>query len=171
VHRILTRLDPAAASRIHSRDVHKTIRALEIRLLTRAPVPRPETAEPLRGYRVLEIGLNPEREKLLRRLEARVDVMFASGLIEEIKGLLERGATGTEKPFESLGYKQALQSLRGESTLEQAIVSTKIETRQYAKRQSTWFRRDLRIHWLEGFGDDERIQNLALEQVRQLQLH
>ncbi len=171
LHRILTRLDPGAAARIHPRDVHKTIRALEIRLLTRAAVPSPETAEPLRGYTILEIGLNPQRDELSRRLDARVEAMFTGGLIEEVKGLLERGATGAEKPFESLGYKQAFQYLRGEATLQQAISSTKIETRQYAKRQRTWFHRDPRIHWLEGFGDDPGIQSQALEQVCELQLH
>lgn len=176
LHRILNRLDPSAAARIHARDVHKTIRALEIRMLTRATAPAPESAEPLRGYRILQLGLNPDREQLSRRLDARVDAMFAGGLIEEVKGLMERGATGVEKPFESLGYKQALQYIRGQSTLEQAIASTKTETRQYAKRQRTWFRRDARIYWLEGpghagFGDDPRVLAAALEQARELQLH
>ena len=74
--------------------------------------------------------------------------MFASGLIEEVRGILASGATGEEKPFESLGYKQALQHIRGKLTLEQAIESTQVETRQYAKRQCTWFRRDAAIHWI-----------------------
>jgi tRNA dimethylallyltransferase len=83
--------------------------------------------------------------------------MFQTGLIEEIRGLLAGGATGDEKPFEALGYKQALLHLRGALTLEQAIESTIVETRQYAKRQRTWFRRDPEIHWLAGFGDDAEI--------------
>ena len=152
LHGLLRRLDPSAAARIHPRDVHKTIRALEVRLLTRAAAPAPETAEPLTGYQVVQIGLNPDRAELVKRLDARVMAMFAGGLIDEVRGLLAHGATGAEKPFESLGYKQALQYIHGQATLEQAILSTQIETRQYAKRQRTWFLRDSRIHWLAGTG-------------------
>jgi len=75
--------------------------------------------------------------------------------------MLSRGATGDEKPFESLGYRQALQYVRGEVSIEQGIASTEIETRQYAKRQWTWFRRDAQIHWLHGFGDEPRIREQA----------
>lgn len=167
LHRLSMRLDPAAASRIHPRDVHKAIRALEIRLVTRAAAPAPETAEPLRGYRVLQLGLNPDRQELIKRLSARVEAMFAGGLIEEVRALLHRGATGEEKPFESLGYKQALQYIRGEVPLEQAILSTQIETRQYAKRQRTWFAQDPRIHWLAGFGDQEETLRQALHWMKQ----
>jgi tRNA dimethylallyltransferase len=145
LHRLLTRLEPGAAGRIHPNDVQKLIRALEIRVLTGgAP---PESGEPLRDYRVLKIGLDPDRAQLFARLEARVQAMFSGGLVEEVRGLLARGATGMEKPFESLGYKQALQHIHGEVTLEQAIESTQVETRQYAKRQWTWFRRDAEIYW------------------------
>jgi tRNA dimethylallyltransferase len=91
--------------------------------------------------------------------------MFQHGLIEEVRGLLAAGATGSEKPFEALGYKQALLHLRGSLTLEQAIESTIVETRQYAKRQRTWFRRDAGIHWLHGFGDDAEIAASAAAQV------
>ena len=91
--------------------------------------------------------------------------MFQNGLVEEVQGLLAHGATGNEKPFESLGYKQALLHLRGSLTLEQAIASTIIETRQYAKRQRTWFRRDPEIHWLAGFGDEAGIIAEAARKV------
>lgn len=166
LHRLLERLDASAAARIHARDVHKTIRALEVRLLTRAAAPAPETAEGLTGHRVLQIGLNPDRAELATRLDARVRAMFGGGLIEEVRGWLAKGATGREKPFESLGYKQALQYINGEATLEQAILSTQAETRQYAKRQRTWFLRDARIHWLAGFGDDPEIAREALRLAR-----
>ena len=150
LHRLLRRLDPAAAGRIHPHDVQKLIRALEIRVLTGgAP---PETGEALTGYRVIKIGLDPDRAKLVAKLDARVQAMFSSGLVEEVRGILARGATGEEKPFESLGYKQALRHIRGELTLEQAIESTQIETRQYAKRQCTWFRRDPEVHWISSVG-------------------
>ena len=154
LHRLLTRLEPAAAERIHPRDVQKVTRALEVRLLTGRSLPEPALAQALEGYLNVKIGLNPERAALHARLDARAVAMFNGGLLDEVRGLLAQGATGAEKPFESLGYKQALRHLRGELTLPEAIASTQLETRQYAKRQWTWFRRDLEIHWLPGFGDD-----------------
>jgi tRNA dimethylallyltransferase len=166
LHRILSRLDPAAADRIHSHDTQKLIRAVEICLLTRKPLPSREHAAPLEGYSVLKLGLDPDREFLRQRLEARTRAMFASGLIEEVRGLLAAGATGDEKPFESLGYKQTIAHLKGEITLEEATESTIIETRQYAKRQRTWFRRDAGIHWIYGFGDAPAVQAAAEECVR-----
>src|SRR5271155_5489696 len=116
LHRLLTRLEPAAATPIHPRDVQKVMRALEIRLLTGAPRPRSETADrliptqanPIQGYRVLKLGLNPERSQLYERLDARVQAMFSGGLIEEVRALMTRGVTGDEKPLESLGYRQAV---------------------------------------------------------------
>src|SRR6266849_2157564 len=106
MHRLLRRLEPVAAARIHARDVQKSIRALEVRILTRRPLPEPAAAEPLRGYDILKIGLNPARELLHRVLDQRTRAMFHSGLIEEVQRLIALGCTGDEKPFESLGYKQ-----------------------------------------------------------------
>jgi len=166
LHRLLTRLEPAASARIHARDVQKIIRALEVRVLTHHALPPPGAAEPLRGYRMLKIGLNPPRERLHELLDARAREMFRSGLIEEVQNLLANGCTGNEKPFESLGYKQALQYLRGEIGLDQAIASTQLETRQYAKRQWTWFRRDAEIIWLPGFGGSSDVVRECLELVR-----
>ncbi len=161
LHRILSRLDPTAAARIHIHDVRKTLRALELRLLTRKSLPPVESAQALQGYSVFKLGLDPDRAALHKKLEARTREMFAHGLIEEVEGLLRSGCTGEEKPFESLGCKQALAHLRGSLTREQAIESTLIETRQYAKRQWTWFRRDPEIHWLKGFGDESEVQEQA----------
>lgn len=154
LHRLLSRLEPDAARRIHPHDVQKLIRALEVRILTRSGLPAPESGEPLRGYSVVKIGLDPDRTRLFAKLDARVLAMFSCGLLDEVRRILEHGAAGSEKPFESLGYKQALQHLRGEASLEQAIESTQVETRQYAKRQWTWFRRDADVEWVRGFGDD-----------------
>ena len=151
----------AAGARIHSRDTQKTLRALELRLLTRQPAPPATSARPLEGYSVLKIGLDPDRAALHQRLEARTQLLFKQGLIEEVEGLLRDGCTGTEKPFESLGYKQALLYLRGSLRREEAIASTLIETRQYAKRQWTWFRRDPEIRWLPGFGDQPEVMEQA----------
>ncbi len=166
LHRLLARLEPRAASKIHANDVQKLTRALEIRLTTGAPLPARDAAPPLAGYAPLKIGLNPERAGLYWRLDQRVLAMFHGGLLDEIQALLAQGATGEEKPFEALGYKQALAHLRGKLTLEEAIASTQAETRQYAKRQLTWFRRDPEMRWLGGFGDEIAIQAQAAEMVR-----
>jgi tRNA dimethylallyltransferase len=166
LHRLLSRLEPDAARRIHPRDVQKLIRALEIRILTGSGRPPQSAAQPLEGFRVLQIGLSPDRELLKKALRERTLQMFREGLVEEVRGLLAQGLTGDEKPFESLGYKQALAHIRGELTLKQAIESTEIETRQYAKRQRTWFRRDSRIHWLDGFGYDPAVVEQAEALVR-----
>jgi len=167
LHQLLTRLDPASAARIHPRDIQKTTRALEIRLLTGAARPTPTVAVPLRGFTLFQIVLAPERNLLADSIATRTRQMFAAGLVEEVRRLLEQGLSGEEKPFESLGYKQALAYLRGQISLEQAVESTTIETRQYAKRQLTWFRgaskRDARICWFTGFGSDPAIAQACLE--------
>jgi tRNA dimethylallyltransferase len=157
LHRLVTRLEPGAAARIHARDVQKTMRALEVRLLTQQALPPPAEAQALEGYSMIKLGLDPDRAALQSRLEARTRAMFRHGLLEEVQGLLVGGAMGKEKPFQALGYKQALLHLRGALTLDQAVESTIVETRQYAKRQRTWFRRDPEIRWLAGFGDDADI--------------
>jgi tRNA dimethylallyltransferase len=166
LHRLLARLEPNAARRVHSNDVQKLTRALEVRILTRESIPSSHSAEPLPEFRALKIGLDPDRASLYSRLDERVQRMFEVGLVDEVMRLLAEGATGAEKPFESLGYKQALRFVRGETTLEQALASTQLETRQYAKRQWTWFRRDPQVHWLRGFGDDASVRAQAFEIVQ-----
>ena len=166
LHRLLVRLEPSAGARIHPHDIQKVTRALEIRLLTGALLPAPATASPLQGYRVLQIGLAPDRALLMDAIAARTHRMFENGLVEEVRGLLAEGLSGAEKPFESLGYKQVLAHLRGEISLEQAISSTEIETRQYAKRQQTWFGRDPHVLWLNGFGSDPAIAAPGLDAIR-----
>jgi tRNA dimethylallyltransferase len=166
LHRLLTRLEPAAAAKIHSRDVQKLTRALEIRLTTRTALPALETAAPLAGYSTWKIGLYPDRSELYARLDRRVIAMFDGGLLDEVRALLARGVAPGAKPFESLGYKQALAHLRDACSLQEAVESTQIETRQYAKRQLTWFRRDPEMHWLAGFGDNAAIQAEAIQAIR-----
>jgi tRNA dimethylallyltransferase len=167
LHKLLSRLEPHAAARIHAHDVQKLIRALEVRVLTRRPIPPTDSAERLRGYSILKIGLDPPKAELYRRLDVRTSDMFASGLMEEVRGLLSHGCTGEEKPFESLGYKQALECIRGKITLEQAVLSTQIQTRQYAKRQWTWLRRDPQIRWMCGFGGDIVVVDACLKLIRE----
>jgi tRNA dimethylallyltransferase len=161
-------MDPAAAQRIHARDRNKTIRALEVCLLTRRPITELFAGgrDTLKGFRILKIGLDPARESLYRRLDERTRGMFSAGLIEETKEILAKGYSRDCKPFESLGYRQALDVIAGKCTIEEAIVSTQQETRRYAKRQWTWFRRDPQILWLKGFGSDPAVKAIALDAAR-----
>ena len=159
MQRLLKRLDPAAAQRLHANDTQRLMRALEIRLLSGQQSPPMFETEPLTGCRVLKIGLDPERALLYASLDARTRTMFQTGLVEEVQGLLKNGCTGDEKPFESLGYRQTISYLRGEIELDRAIYLTQMETRHYAKRQWTWFRRDPSIQWLKGFGASPHVMN------------
>jgi tRNA dimethylallyltransferase len=168
LHRILRRLDPASGARVHPNDRNKTLRALEVRLLEGRPVSAmfAREREPLTGFRIVKIGLNPDRDLLYRRLDFRTIRIFESGLVQEVRDLLAAGIASKVKPFESLGYAQALQEVHGFITREQAIESTQQETRRYAKRQMTWFRREADVHWLAGFGDEPRVQEEALALLR-----
>jgi tRNA dimethylallyltransferase len=166
LHRILQRVDPSAANRIHGNDVPKMIRAIEVCMASRRPMTElwREGREPLRGFRILRLGINPDREALYDRINMRAAKMFEDGLIEETERLL--GKYGEQaRPFSSLGYKQALQFLRGELDREAAIAATQQAHRNYAKRQLTWFRREPNVRWLAGFGDDPRIQAEAIATV------
>ena len=167
LHRLLSRLDPTAAARIHSNDKKKIIRALEVRLLQGRPISElfSEGRDPLTGFHPIKIGLNPPRELLNARLDARTVRIFEAGLLEEVQGLLASKVPRDAKPFESIGYKQALLVLDGRLTIEEAVQSTQLETRQYAKRQVTWFRKEDGVHWLEGYGDDPDMQARALALV------
>ena len=175
LHRILRRLDAAAASRIHANDVPKVIRAIEVCLASRQtshqtshPTSHPtmtelwqQGREPLRGFRILRLGLNPEREALYARINQRAAKMFddaiGGGLIAETETLLKKYGDQA-RPLKSLGYKQALQYLRGEVDRESALAAAQQAHRNYAKRQITWFRQEPDVHWLAGFGDDPAIQ-------------
>lgn len=168
LHRILRRFDPAASRRIHPNDRQKLIRALEVCLLTRQSLSEAFAAgrEPLRGYRCLRLGLDPPRPALYGRLDERCRRMFEAGLIGEVRRILLLGYSPHVKPLEAHGYKQALQVLRGELTLEEAIFYAQRNTRRYAKRQWTWFRQEPGIEWLRGFGEDPDVRRAALDRVR-----
>jgi tRNA dimethylallyltransferase len=166
LHRILRRLDPAAAARIHANDVSKVIRAIEVCLAARRPMSQlfEQGREPLRGFRILRLGLSPERGALYQRIDKRAAKMFERGLIEETKNLVDRHGEQA-RPLASLGYKQAVQFLHGELDRESAIRAAQQAHRNYAKRQMTWFRREPEVQWLEGFGDDPAIQAKALDLI------
>ena len=169
LHKILARLDPAGAAKIHPHDAAKLIRAVEVCMASRAPMSelwRQRGRDPLTGFRILRIGLNPARDQLYERINQRARQMFDAGLIEETRLLLERyGGHRNVTPLSSLGYKQAAQFLRGELTREQAVAAAQQGHRNYAKRQMTWFRREPDVVWLEGFGDAPDIAHQAAELV------
>ena len=165
LHRLLQRLDSLSAKSIHPNDSPKLIRAIEVSMAASRPMSQlwEGGRDPLRGFRVVKIGLNPPRPALYEKLNARAVRMFQQGLVEETGRLLGRypGAWA----LSSLGYKQAAQLLRGELSREQAIAAVQQAHRNYAKRQMTWFRREPGVHWLEGFGDGPDIQRQAKELV------
>jgi tRNA dimethylallyltransferase len=167
LHRMLRRLDPAAAEKIHANDMAKLIRAIEVCLASRQRMTelwQQRGREPLRGFRILRLGLDPDRQALYDRINRRAQQMFDAGLIEETQRLLEKYGDAAG-PLSSLGYKQAVQFLRGELTREQAVQAAQQAHRNYAKRQMTWFRRESEVHWLSGFGDDEQVQETATSWV------
>jgi tRNA dimethylallyltransferase len=167
LHRILKRLDPASAARIHANDTAKVIRAIEVTLAASRPMSEAwkEGREALTGYRILRLGLDPVRPQLYERLNARARAMFAQGLMEETRELIAR--YGRTPVLDSLGYRQASQHLAGALTLEQAIAAASQGHRNYAKRQLTWFRREPEICWLKGFGDDPSLRAQAESLVAQ----
>jgi tRNA dimethylallyltransferase len=159
LHRILARLDPASAARIHANDSPKLIRAIEVCLAGRQPMSQVLSRDPLIGFRLLRIGLNPPRAHLYTRLNERCAEMFAAGLVEETRGLLAR--YGQVKALDSLGYRQALAVLAGNLTLETALAAARQGHRNYAKRQLTWFRREPDVNWIEAFGDQSDAERSA----------
>jgi len=181
LHRLLQRLDAASAERIHSNDAAKLMRAIEVCLTARKPLSqiledRERARDPLTGFRLLRIGLNPPRqalpsreglpprEGLYDRLNRRAEAIFAAGLIDETRGLLDR--FGPVKALDSLGYRQAQSVLNGELSLPQAVAAAQQGHRNYAKRQLTWFRREPEVHWIAGFGDEPETLRLAAELVQ-----
>ena len=154
LHRLLRRLDPDTAGRIHPNDEPKLIRAIEVTVTSGQPMSAhmgEERKDPLTGFRLLRIGLNPPRQALYERLNRRCAQMFADGLIEETRGLLER--YGRVKALDALGYRQALAVVDGQMTEAETVAAAQQGHRNYAKRQLTWFRREPEAWWIEDFGD------------------
>jgi tRNA dimethylallyltransferase len=159
LHRILLRLDPASAALIHPNDTPKLIRAIEVSLTAGKPMSLAWEAgrDPLAGYRILRIGLEPERQALYRRINQRAQEMFREGLVAETAQLLAKYGPDC-RSLDSLGYKQARAVLSGAMSEAEAVASAQQGHRNYAKRQLTWFRREPEVCWLHGFGDDAKIR-------------
>ena len=167
LHRILTRLDGTAAENIHANDVPKLIRAIEVCLAARQPMSKQWEGgrDPLRGFRILRIGVDPVRPELYQRINHRVRAMFDEGLVRETKQLLAKYGESA-RPLASIGYRQVVQLLKNEITPDQAVIAMQQAHRNYAKRQLTWFRREPEVTWIQGFGDDPEVQQRALALVR-----
>ena len=161
LHARLAAIDPEAAARIHANDEKRIIRALEVHAQTGQPISRLQSLDRRfqARYNTTQFGLTRPRPELYRRIEERVDRMLAAGLVEEVKSLLARGYTEELVAMKGLGYAQIAEHLRGACSLEEAVARLKRDTRRFAKRQLTWFRRDSRILWVDlaNLGEPEQV--------------
>jgi tRNA dimethylallyltransferase len=152
VHRLLARVDPEAAARIPPRDRVRVVRALEVYRATGRPITEGHRGgtEPLRGYSVLVVGLDPGRDELRRAVTERTRRMLDAGLVEEVRSLLAGGLGPEARPLQAIGYRQALAVVRGELGLEEAERAIVTATLRFAKRQRTWFRHQAEARWFPG---------------------
>ena len=169
LHRLLGRIDPASAARIAPNDTERIIRACEIHFVSGKNMSwwQSQPRNALADYRWLKIGIDVPRELLYTRINQRVERMFEDGLLDETRRLLEI-YPATCSAFKAIGYRQATEFLAGRATLTQAVESTQMESRHYAKRQLTWFRADKEILWLriEASTDVTSMENRAANAVR-----
>ena len=165
IHAVLAERDPASAALIHPHNVRRTIRALE--MLDEGVSYAEQSSgfsEPQVHYPSLQFALTIDRERLYRRIDERVDLMVASGLVEEVRGLLAAGAGSALTSRQAIGYKEVIDALEGRCSMAEAIETVKLRSRRYAKRQLSWFRRDRRITWLDMDElDTARAADLVLE--------
>ncbi|MGI6360878.1 MAG: tRNA (adenosine(37)-N6)-dimethylallyltransferase MiaA [Bacillota bacterium] len=148
----LQQIDPQAAQKIHPNDGHRLVRALEVYEKTGQTISRIQAESQKLSfpcYKMVMIGLSFERTKLYQRINQRVDLMIEAGLVEEVERLLAQGYNLNQQAMQGLGYKQIARYLLGEMSLETAITELKRDTRRFAKRQITWFKRDQRIKWFD----------------------
>lgn len=169
LHRVLSRLDPEAATKIHANDTPKVLRAIEVCLASRDKMSEmwKQGRDPLLGFRIIRLGLDPDRSALYERINQRAQRMFDSGLLEETRSLLEK--YGTVRLLSALGYKQAVALIRGETDRKTALQAAQQAHRNYAKRQMTWFRREPDVIWISGFGDESRVQGEAIQKIEDME--
>lgn len=164
LHRLLKRVDPPSAARISPNDTQKLIRALEICFVAGKPLSEIHQSgrEALKGYRFIRIGLQPGRELLAGRIERRVRQMLERGWLEEVAALVQRDASVSAKPLDFIGYRELREHLQGRMTLQESVEAIVVATRQYAKRQMTWFRKEPGVTWVSGFGDEPGVAAAVL---------
>ncbi|MCO6510207.1 MAG: tRNA (adenosine(37)-N6)-dimethylallyltransferase MiaA [Aridibacter famidurans] len=161
LHAMLEGLDPEAARGIPLNDYVRSMRALEVSLQTGEKISnlqsnRAETPEFAERIRIF--ALAPPRDQLYERINARAEAHFEAGLVDEVRRLLDQGVPPESNALGSHGYRRAREYLSGTRTLESAIEKTAQDVRNYAKRQFTWFRKEEGVRWIEGFGDERRVQ-------------
>jgi len=158
LHAMLREVDPESANQLHINDVRRVVRALEIYRLTGKTLSEQRALDSGRegAYRGRLYGLSWPREELYRRIDRRVDQMMADGLANEVQGLLSGGLAGRATAMQGIGYKEIARALMGECLMEEAVERVKQASRNYAKRQLTWFRRDERVVWIEAAGRSAR---------------
>jgi len=162
LHELLNEIDPVSAKKIHSNDLKRVIRALEVYRLSGEQLSEIQKMEKaIKNYKYLLIGLNRKRDELYERVEARVDKMFEEGLVEEVRTLLDEGYSSELSSFQALGYKEIAQYLKGKLDLEEAKEKVKKNTRNFAKRQMTYFRKNKEIKWFDSGSDDDIIAVFA----------
>ena len=146
----LERVDPVYAGLIGPRDKVRMVRALEVYALTQRPISEhfARTKSPVEGVPAVKIGLSLDRPALYRKIEERVDRMFREGLVDEVRRLLGEGIPETAPPFRALGYRHAVRCVRQEMPVQEAVRLTKLDTRHFAKRQMTWFKKMPGVTWL-----------------------
>ncbi|MGH9897599.1 MAG: tRNA (adenosine(37)-N6)-dimethylallyltransferase MiaA [Pyrinomonadaceae bacterium] len=171
LYSVLERLDPYSAIKLNSRDWSRVQRALEVRLQTGQSIidlklNKPEP--PPFVNRIHIFALNPPREKIYERINARVNAQFARGLVDEVRELLARGVPADSNALGAHGYRRVVEYLQGSRTLESAIEQTKLDVRHYAKRQITWLRRETEAIRIDGFGDDDNVFKRMLNLVNVL---
>lgn len=160
LHRLLTKIDPAAAENLYPRDYIRVMRGLEVYFQTgeRLSEQQPNRAEPPEfAERIRLIVLEPPRDQLYDKINSRTEAHFAAGLVEEVKELRAAGVREDTNALGAHGYRRVCEYLRGERTLESAIDRSKQDVRNYAKRQLTWFRREKVWMWVNGFGTDAEV--------------
>jgi tRNA dimethylallyltransferase len=171
LHRILRRLDARAAEQIHENDIPKVVRAIEATLANRQPITEQFAAgrDPLEGFRILTIGLDPDREALYTRINLRCARMFADGLVDETRALLAKYPqllSRPNSPLNALGYKQAVACIRGEMSEKDAIAAAAQAHRNYAKRQLTWFGNQHKdVRWFPAFGEEATAPTISVAEA------
>lgn len=169
---LLKEVDPASAERIHLNDTRRLVRALEVYHSLGRPITEFQynTEEMPPKYDFLYYGLTMERQLLYQRIEQRIDQMVAKGLVDEVKNLLQMGFSLQNTSMQAIGYKEIVDHLKGLYSLDEAIELIKRNTRRFAKRQLTWFRRDQRINW-KIVDNCHSLEEIAVEIVRQVEGH
>ena len=165
LHQRLNEVDPESAEKIHPNNVRRVIRALEVHHLTGVPFSQQPQLEGEATFRYRVASLTMDRDMLYRRIELRVDQMLSDGLVDEVRGLLERGVPENAQAMKGLGYKELIPYLHGECSLEDAVAALKLGTRHYAKRQLTWMRREEDVLWVDSLSNNayEQLENWYAE--------